>query len=297
MIDDDLVKFLQNIRDHFNAAVNISSAYRCPTYNAKVSNASSKSKHMYGMAADIKVTGVTPAEVAKYAESIGVLGIGLYDTDSDGHFVHIDTRPTKSFWFGHAQAYRSTFGGGNETDLDELLNRGDSGDRVKKLQQDLKELGYSISVDGKFGAKTEETVKKFQRDFSLTADGIVGKNTEAAIERALEAKRDDSDYGVDDFITEVQKIIGAEVDGIAGPETLSKTITVSAKINRTHPIVVPIQKRLAAMGYVEVGSADGVAGSKFTKAVMRLQKEKGKRQDGEITKGQTTWKLLLGMLK
>lgn len=299
LIDDDLVKFLQNIRDHFNAAVNISSAYRCPTHNAKVANASSKSKHMYGMAADIKVTGVEPAEVAKYAESIGVLGIGLYDTDADGHFVHIDTRPTKSFWFGHAQAYRSTFDGGNETDMDELLNKGDKGDRVKKLQEDLIELGYDLGwhkADGSFGAKTEEAVKKFQKDFSLTVDGIVGKNTEAAIERALEAKRDDSDYGVDDFITEVQKIIGAEVDGIAGPETLSKTITVSAKINRTHPIVVPIQKRLAVMGYVEVGIADGVAGSKFTKAVKRLQKEKGKTIDGEITKGQRTWKVLLGML-
>jgi len=300
LIDVDLVKFLQNIRDHFNAPVNISSAYRCPVHNAKVANASSKSKHMYGMAADIKVTGVAPAEVAKYAESIGILGIGLYDTDADGHFVHIDTRPTKSFWFGHDQSYRSTFGGGNETDLDELLNKGDKNDRVKKLQEDLIELGYDLGkwgADGSFGGKTEEAVKKFQKDFSLTVDGIVGANTEAAIEKALEAKREDTEYGLDDFILEVQKIIGAEPDGIAGPETLSKTITVSSSINKKHPIVVPIQKRLAAMGYTEVGEADGSAGPKFTKAVKRLQKERGKSVDGEITKGQRTWKLLLGMIQ
>ena len=140
-------------------------------------------------------------------------------------------------------------------------------------------------------------VKKLQKDFSITVDGIVGPNTEAVIEAALEAKNSDNEYGLDDFVLDVQKIIGAEPDGIAGPETLSKTITVSAKINRKHPIVVPIQKRLAAMGYQEVGNADGVAGSKFTKAVKRLQKEKGKVQDGEITKGQITWKLLLGMIK
>lgn len=57
------------------------------------------------------------------------------------------------------------------------------------------------------------------------------------------------------------------------------------------------QQALAAMGYTEVGAAEGTAGPKFTKAVKRLQKEKGKRQDSEITADQTTWKLLLGMLK
>ena len=33
-------------------------------------------------------------------------GIGLYDT-----FVHIDTRESKSFWYGHGQERRTTFGG------------------------------------------------------------------------------------------------------------------------------------------------------------------------------------------
>ena len=300
LIDAELVRFLQNIRSHFGKPVNIVSAYRCLEYNSIITNASSQSKHMYGMAADIVVNDVAPAEVAKYAESIGVLGIGLYDTDKDGHFVHVDTRTTKSFWFGHAQEYRSTFGGGNATDLDTLLNKGDKGDRVKQLQKDLIELGYNLGfwgADGDFGTTTENVVKKFQKDFGLTVDGIVGANTEAAIAAALEAKREDSGYGVDDFVLEVQKIIGATPDGVAGPETLGKTVTISSKINRAHPLVKPIQKRLAAMGYTEVGDADGVAGSRFTQAVKRLQKEKGKTQDGEITKSQTTWKILLGILK
>ena len=299
LIDVDLLNFLQNIRDHFNAPVNISNAYRCAVHNANSENTSTNSKHMYGMAADIIVNGVSPVDVAKYAESIGVLGIGLYDTDTEGHFVHVDTRPTKSFWFGHAQEYRSTFGGGNETDPDELLNNGDENDRVKQLQESLIELGYDVGpwgADSIFGDKTEEAVKKFQKDFSLTVDGIVGPATEAAIETALEAKREDSEYGLEDFIKEVQQIIGAAVDGIAGPETLSKTITVSAKINNNHAIVAPIQRRLAAMGYTEVGEVDGIAGPKFTEAVKRLQKEKGKFVDGEITKGHITWKLILGML-
>lgn len=296
VIDVDLVNYLQKIRDHFGKPVNLTCAYRCETHNAKVANASKTSKHMYGMAADITVSGVAPAEVAKYAESIGILGIGLYPP-ADGNFVHIDTRPTKSFWYGHAQEYRATFGGGNATDEDELLNLGDTGDRVKSLQTNLKTLGYSVTVNSKFDSKTEAAVRQFQRDFRLTVDGIVGPATEAAIKHAVEASKEDGEYGLDDFVLEVQKIIGAKQDGKAGSETLGKTVTISAKINNRHALVKPIQKRLAAMGYTEVGEADGVAGSKFTKAVKRLQKEKGKRQDGEITKGQTTWKLLLGMLK
>jgi peptidoglycan hydrolase-like protein with peptidoglycan-binding domain len=251
---------------------------------------------MYGMAADITVSGVAPAEVAKYAESIGVLGIGLYPP-ADGNFVHIDTRSTKSFWYGHAQAYRSTFGGGNATDSDEMLGKGDTGDRVKKLQQDLKSLGYSITVDGQFGSETDSIVRKFQGDMNLTVDGIAGPATEAAIKKALDAKASVGEYDLEDFVRDVQRITGATVDGDPGPETISKTITVSASINSEHAIVKPIQKRLAAMGYTEVGEADGIAGKLFTAAVERLQKEKINSYDGEITEGCTTWKLLLGMLK
>ena len=109
-IDDDLVKYVQKIRDHFGKSVNISSGYRCETYNKNIGGAT-KSRHSKGQAADIYISGVAPAEIAKYAESIGILGIGLYETDKDGHFVHIDTRTSKYFWYGQNEEYRSTFGG------------------------------------------------------------------------------------------------------------------------------------------------------------------------------------------
>lgn len=110
LVDEELVTTLQKIRDHFGAAVTINSGYRCPVHNKNVGGASG-SQHVKGKAADIVVRGVKPAEVAKYAESIGVRGIGLYETDSDGHFVHVDTRTNKSFWYGQKNEYRSTFGG------------------------------------------------------------------------------------------------------------------------------------------------------------------------------------------
>jgi hypothetical protein len=107
-IDSSLVMYLQNIRSHFGKAVNISSGYRCATHNKNVGGATG-SRHAKGQAADIYITGVKPKEIAQYAESIGILGIGLYETDKDGHFVHIDTRTTKSFWYGQAQEKRTTF--------------------------------------------------------------------------------------------------------------------------------------------------------------------------------------------
>lgn len=104
-IDTDLVNYLQKIRDHFGAPVNITSAYRCAAHNKRVGGATN-SYHTKGQAADFYINGVDPLEIAKYAESLGILGIGHYDT-----FVHIDTRTKKSFWYGQQEAYRETFGG------------------------------------------------------------------------------------------------------------------------------------------------------------------------------------------
>lgn len=60
--------------------------------------------------------------------------------------------------------------------------RGSSGSEVRQIQEKLKRWGYySGSVDGIYGSKTEEAVKKFQRSNGLTADGIAGKATLAAM--------------------------------------------------------------------------------------------------------------------
>lgn len=191
-VDEALVERLEDIRNHFGARTYISSGYRCPTHNASVGGAS-KSYHMRGQAADIVVEGVSPAEVAKYAESIGILGIGLYDS-----FTHIDTRTTKSFWYSSAQEYRSTFGGAttapsktdtpaeNVSSLDTLpmLKRGDKSDTVKALQVLLMGYGYDLDAygaDGSYGGTTERAVKAYQADHALDADGIVGSKTWAKL--------------------------------------------------------------------------------------------------------------------
>lgn len=66
------------------------------------------------------------------------------------------------------------------------LRKGSSGPNVTKLQKQLIELGFlSGTADGKFGAKTEAAVKKFQKDCHITVDGVVGSQTYVALNEEL----------------------------------------------------------------------------------------------------------------
>ena len=104
-----------------------------------------------------------------------------------------------------------------------------------------------------------------------------------------------STYSKAAFVRDIQKAFGATVDGIAGPETLNSTITLSAILNRKHEAIRAVQRRLATLGYTSVGKVDGIAGVKFTKAVKEFQKNNGCEVDGEIIARGKTWKKLLGL--
>ena len=59
-----------------------------------------------------------------------------------------------------------------------LSKYGSRGEEVKKIQTKLKNWGYyNGGIDGIYGSKTFDAVKKFQRKNGLTVDGIAGKNT------------------------------------------------------------------------------------------------------------------------
>ena len=209
LVDMQLVEYLQKIRDHFGKPIIISSGYRCERHNRSVGGATA-SKHKAGMAADIMIAGVSPSEVAKYAESIGVKGIGLYETAKDGYFVHIDTRVTKSFWYGQDQKYRSTFGGAAVSSVSvkqwqkaamadgfkfprygadgvwgaecaavakqAICKKYAVGYRYKNLTAIVQQV-IGVTADGKFGNDTRAAVIKWQAANGLVADGAVGLNS------------------------------------------------------------------------------------------------------------------------
>lgn len=208
-IDEKLVKYLQKIRNHFGKTLTINSGYRCAAHNKAVGGAAG-SYHTKGQAADIVVKGIKPSEVAKYAESIGVKGIGLYETDRDGYFVHIDTRTSKSFWYGQGQAYRDTFGGSTKTTVkvnkivlawqkaaiadgfkltadgiwgkqcETVANKAVCRKRLTYKYKNLTKIvqkAVGVTADGKFGKDTKKAVTEWQKRCGLVADGCVGLNT------------------------------------------------------------------------------------------------------------------------
>lgn len=69
------------------------------------------------------------------------------------------------------------------------IAKGDTTANIKAVQTRLATLGYyTYKVDGIWGSRTKKAVKKFQRDYGLTADGIVGARTEKALKITLTGK-------------------------------------------------------------------------------------------------------------
>ena len=62
------------------------------------------------------------------------------------------------------------------------LHNGSQGEKVWKLQEKLKALGYyEGEVDGQFGPGTREAVIAFQKMNNLDADGLAGEETQRVL--------------------------------------------------------------------------------------------------------------------
>jgi peptidoglycan hydrolase-like protein with peptidoglycan-binding domain len=66
-------------------------------------------------------------------------------------------------------------------DGDRHLNKGMNSPEVLKVQKLLNQMGYPVEQDGLFDERTFREVVRFQRDFGLNADGIVGPRTMALL--------------------------------------------------------------------------------------------------------------------
>lgn len=174
-----------------------------------------------------------------------------------------------------------------------LAAGGLKGNRANPLQEkkfdslSLTNMPAVLVEYGYMDSKTDAPVILTEQYAKAVAYGTI-----AGIAKIADLKKKESP---DDFITQVQKAIGAKPDSIAGSETLGKTPTVSATKNRTHPVVKILQTRLYQLGYIQVGQADGIAGPKFDAAVKAFQKDNGCVADGELTAGNKTWRKILGL--
>lgn len=121
-----------------------------------------------------------PVTPARFSDGLGdFCHIGLVTSVSPLRIVHASTE-------GMAVKADSKIGKwrywGWLKDVAETSSINSAGDSVRLLQTLLNRAGYELAVDGIFGTMTRCSVKGFQSERGLQVDGIVGKQTWAALE-------------------------------------------------------------------------------------------------------------------
>ena len=166
------------------------------------------------------------------------------------------------------------------------LRQGSTGAAVFTLQRQLNRITKDypflglLTVDGIFGSKMTETVKKFQRQFNLTADGVVGRSTWYKISYIYVSVKD-----LAELTSEGETYSGTLPDGSwnLGSSVLKQGSTGSE--------VEQMQFWLSTLAQYESSipsvTVDGIYGSGTAAAVRAFQRLFGLTVDGIV--GRTTW--------
>jgi len=90
-MDHDFMPKIVGLRRTLGFPFIVSSAYRCPEYNARVSHSGMDGPHTTGRAMDIKLHGDRVHALLRLAGDMGMTGIGLSQKgDWAARFVHLD---------------------------------------------------------------------------------------------------------------------------------------------------------------------------------------------------------------
>lgn len=155
-----------------------------------------------------------------------------------------------------------------------LLQKGSKGDEVEALQKDLNALGFSVTVDGIFGANTLSGVEQLQWMFGYTVDGKVGDGTAKLIETQ---KQNGWKADAREGLVAALRAQGKQSDsgGLKGLD-LSRTLKPGAE----GADVAYLQRRLRALGFEAPLSGSFDDGTKA--AVQELQTAWGYDVDGLV---------------
>ena len=165
-----------------------------------------------------------------------------------------------------------------------LLRVGSRGDDVEQIQFWLNAVAEfvdtipTVTVDGIFGRKMTETVKKFQKQFNLTADGVVGRQTWYKISYIYVSVKD-----LAELTSEGETSSGTLSDGTWGGTVL--------RVGSSGSAVEQLQFWLNTLAQYESSipsvAVDGVYGSGTAGAVRAFQRRYGLSVDGVV--GRATW--------
>ena len=164
------------------------------------------------------------------------------------------------------------------------LRQGDSGTAVFTLQRQLNRITKDypflgkLTVDGVFGSRMAATVRAFQKQFNLTADGVVGRQTWYKISYIYVSVKD-----LAELTSEGEVSSGTLSDGTWGGTVLRTGSTGSA--------VEQLQFWLNTLAQYESSipslTVDGVYGTGTANAVRAFQRKYGLTVDGVV--GRATW--------
>lgn len=111
-----------------------------------------------------------------------------------------------------------------------VISQGSRGETVKLIQQKLKRWGYyNGAIDGIYGSATKKAVKNFQSKNGLTADGIVGNKTLAALGISLNGSSQTSSSGTSYSNTDVT-LLARLIYGEARGENFTGQVAVGAVV-------------------------------------------------------------------
>jgi uncharacterized protein YcbK (DUF882 family) len=98
-MDPSFMRCLQRLRSHLQIPLIVTSGFRCPEYNAEVSDTGRDGPHTYGKASDLKISGADCFRLTAAAPDLGFTGLGFKQHgDHDGRFVHLDTMQGENGW-------------------------------------------------------------------------------------------------------------------------------------------------------------------------------------------------------
>ncbi|MFJ5771595.1 peptidoglycan DD-metalloendopeptidase family protein [Psychrobacillus sp. NPDC093180] len=123
--------------------------------------------------AHLKTITVKPGQIVNQGQQIGVKG-----STGNSTGVHL-----------HFELHIPNYAPGQPNAVNPLHYIVDP--EVAELQKMFVMIGYQLNVDGIEGPVTEAVIKSFQQSNNLTADGIVGTNTLAALNNAVELKKEE----------------------------------------------------------------------------------------------------------
>lgn len=96
LVDERAMDLLQELRNRIGKPMHVNSGYRSPEHNRAVGGATN-SKHMQGIAFDVRMSGHDPQVFMATARDVGFKGIGEYPVLG---FCHIDAREAPAHWLG-----------------------------------------------------------------------------------------------------------------------------------------------------------------------------------------------------